>query len=242
MEQFQWSGTAKSFQELRNFFHFPSMRGRRTLSIKSTEFTVQYEIYKDKPKRGLGECWKQLPGAFVPMFLLCQSKEGMKWDDLMLAREIIAPDQKISYYDLKKYADHGFLELRGHRWFIRESRAEIKPITKDHELKSTATEKGRILGIRTFRVELNYCGDPSILWGLCRRLYYRMNGTPLPPIEVIDKKGEIPYLRMIWPQYLRSEIERYLRHHQVVLGEILQTNEKHPLKRDLKKKQHFSFF
>jgi hypothetical protein len=66
--------------------------------------------------------------------------------------------------------------------------------------------------------------DPSILWGLYRRMYHRMRGATLPLIEVINKRGEIPYLRMIWPLPLRGEIEQHLKRDRVVLGAILWTH------------------
>src|SRR5207249_7874514 len=77
------SGTTKSFRQLAGFFGSPDLKGERTLSIESPEFKVRYKIYLEHSKRGMGECWKNLPGAFLPFFLLCQSTEGMRWEDLM---------------------------------------------------------------------------------------------------------------------------------------------------------------
>lgn len=199
------SGTAKSFRELRSFFHSPSLKGDRILSIKSPEFTVQYKIYKDDPKPGMGKCWKNLPGSFLPMFLLCQSIEGMKWEDLVLAKDVIAPNLRFLPYILHKYAHHGFLVQRGHRWLINESRAELRPMESE-------------------RCQLNYCGDPSILWSLYRLMYHKKQDSELPVIDVINRRGEIPYLQMIWPLRLRRELEEYLRHNGVVIGEILWTH------------------
>lgn len=196
------TGTARDFQELGKFFHSPHLNGNRILSVKSPEFTVQYKIYKDDPKHGMGKCWRDLPGTFLPMFLLCQSTEGMKWEDLVLAKDVIAPDLRLSHGLLHKYAHHGFVVQRGHRWFINESRAEIKPASRD-------------------QCQMKYCGDPSVLWGLYRRMYHQMHGTELPFIEVVNNRGEIPYLKATWPLHMRSEIEQYFKHHQVVIGAIL---------------------
>lgn len=204
MEQVK-TGTAKEFRQLRKFFHAPSLKGRRILTVKSPEFTVQYKIYKDDPKPGMGRCWRNLPGAFLPMFLLCQSTEGMKWDDLILAKDMIAPDLRLSPYLLHKYEHHGFLVLRGHRWFINESRVELKQTKHD-------------------RCQMRYCGDPSLLWGLYRRMYHQMRGAELPTIEVVNNRGEIPYLQAAWPLRMRSEIEQYLKNHHVVIGPILWTH------------------
>ncbi len=201
----QVTGTAKSFQELPKFFKPLSMNGNRVLSIRSPEFTVYYKIYKDNPKHGMGKCWKNLPGAFLPWFLLCQSTEGMKWDDLMLAKDAIAPNLRISYRLLCKYADHGLLLQRGRKWEIHESRVVLKPLSGD-------------------RCQMEYCGDPPILWGLYRRMYHEMPNHELPVIDVIDKRGGAPYLQIIWHLSLRSALERYLKKHNVVIGGELWTH------------------
>ncbi len=196
------SGTVSSLQDLPGFFYAPSLKGNRVLSIKSSGFTIQYKIYKDEPKHGMDKCWMNLPGTFLPMFLLCQWVEGMKWEHLVLAKDVIAPHLRLSYYLLRKYADYGFLAQKGHRWFIRESCAELKPM--DHDL-----------------CEMNFCGDPSILWGLYRFMYHQMQGKELPVIAVIDKRNSVPYLQMIWPLILRGELEKYLRRHHVVIRKTL---------------------
>lgn len=198
-------GTARRFQDLRKFFRSPSLKGERVLSVKSSEFTVQYKIYKDDPKPGMGKYWRDLPGAFLPMFLLCQSAEGMKWEDLVLAKDVIAPGLRLSPYLLHKYAHHRFLVQRGHRWFINESRAELKPTNRD-------------------QCQMKYCGDPSVLWGLYRRMYHQMHGAELPFIEIVNTRGEIPYLQATWPLHMRGDIEYYFKHHQVVIGTILWTH------------------
>ncbi|MBI3563014.1 MAG: hypothetical protein HY080_14985 [Gammaproteobacteria bacterium] len=196
------TGSASGLQELGKFFHSPPLKGNRILSVKSPEFTVHYKIYKDDPKRGMGKCWKDLPGAFLPMFLLCQSTEGMKWEDLVLAKDVIAPGLRLSPYLLHKYTHHGFLVQRGHRWFINESRAELRSANRD-------------------QCQMKYCGDPSVLWGLYRRMYHQILGTDLPFIEVVNNRGEIPYLQATWPLHMRGDIEHYFKHHKVVIGAIL---------------------
>ena len=199
------SGIAKSFQELPMLFRSPSLRGDRVLSVRSPEFEVRYKIYMDNPKPGMGKCWQNLPGVFLPWFILCQSTEGMKWDDLMLAKDVIAPNLRISYSLLRKYADQGMLLQRGRKWEIRESRAVLKPLSGD-------------------RCQMEYCGDPSILWGLYRRMYYGIPNCELPVIDIIDKRGGIPYLQIIWHLSLRSALERYLRNHKVVISRQLWTH------------------
>jgi hypothetical protein len=198
------SGTVKSFQELRTFYSASSPKGNMVLAIKSPEFCHHYKIDKVDPKSGMGKCWTNLPGAFYPMFLLCKSTEGLKWEDLLLAKDVIAPNQNQRFlaYVLHKYANHGILVQRGQRWFIGESRAQFLPLDRD-------------------QCHMHYCGDPSILWCLYRRMYHEMKGSELPTIEISDRRGEIPYLKMLWRACFRSELEKYLKHHGVKIGAIL---------------------
>jgi hypothetical protein len=192
------------FAELTGAFKSPDLRGRRTFSIEAAaHICVRFNAeIVDRPSIGLESCWKNLPGAFLPFLLLCQSAIGMKWEDLLLAKDMIAPESSLSPYLLHKYAQHGILLLRGHRWEIRESRAEIVPLDR-----------------RTS--QLKFCGDPSKLWGLYKQLSKNAPNRMLPMIEVTNNKGEVPYLQMDWPQYLRDEIEKYFKHNGVVLGPIL---------------------
>ena len=199
------SGIGKSLKDLDKFCRFPSLKGDRLLSIKSPEFTIPYKISKEEPKEGMGICWKNLPGAFLPWFLLCQSREGMKWDDLMLAKDIIAPNLRISHSLLRKYEDQGLLLQRGHKWEIRQSRVALKRLSDG-------------------RCQMEYCGDPSILWGLYRRMFYESPNNELPIIEIIDRKDGIPYLEINWHQYLLSVLEKYLRNQNVIIVRQLWTH------------------
>lgn len=188
-------GNMRSFTELR--YSTPSLKGERILSVESPEFKGTFKIYKDDPKYGMEKCWKNLPGAFLPWFLLCQPAtgmkcEGMKWDDLMLAKDVIAPNLRFSSYLLRKYADEELLEQKERRWMIKESRATFIPFEQN-------------------KCQLEYCGNPSIIWGLYRLMYHKIPVNQLPIIEIIEKRGVPPYLRMIWNLSLRGDIERYLK-------------------------------
>lgn len=197
-----------NLHQLGEAFKAPDLSGKHVFAVQAmphihAKFDVEL-IHRSW--EAIDDSWKALPGAFLPMFLLCQSTEGMKWEDLVLAKDVIAPRQsQLSEYLLHKYARHGFLVQRGHRWFVNESRAALRSLNND-------------------QIEMNYCGDPSKLWGLYRRMYHRMRGATLPLIEVIDRRGEIPYLRTIWPLPLRGEIEQSLKRDQVILGAILWTH------------------
>lgn len=155
----------------------PNLRGDRLISIKSPNFYIQYKIFLDSSRDGVEKCWENLPGNYILWFVLCQLKEGSKWEELMLIKDIISPKQRISYYMLKKYAEQELIEPHGRRWVIKESRAVIK------------SEKNVFM--------IDYCGDPSILWGLYRCMSYESH-CDLPVIEIIEKRGELPFLRMEW--------------------------------------------
>lgn len=184
------SGTLKTFRELDHYLGSPDLKGDRIFSIQSPEFSVHYKVYMDYPKHGMDKCWKELPGAFLPWFLLCQSHEGMKWDDLILAHEIIAPDLQLSAYPLRKCEKEGLFVQKGRRWVIAESRATVSTLSEGVCL-------------------LQYCGNPSILWGLYRRMSY-IPECWLPIVKVVNRRGEVPYLQMIWEQSCKLPIEEYL--------------------------------
>lgn len=199
IEQVQ-TGTLKSLRELSQFFRSPDLKGQRTFTIESPEFTVSYPVYLEHQKPGMDNCWRNLPGAFLPWFLLCQTQEGMKWDDLLLARDIIAPGLRLSAYLLRKYEKYGLLVQQGVRWKIAESRATLEDVGKE-------------------KCRLDYCGDPSVLWRL-----YRWMSRPdisLPNIEIVNKRGEVPYLRMNWDARLYDEIIYRLQHMNVHIGSSL---------------------
>ncbi len=196
------SGTLKTFKDLDHYLGSPDLKGERVLSIRSQdEFSVAYKVYLDHPKQGMDECWKELPGAFLPWFLLCQSHEGLKWDELMLAHEIIAPDLRLSAYLLRKCEKEGLLIQKGRRWIIAESRATLSTLRGDECL-------------------LQYCGNPSILWGLYRRMSY-IPGCRLPMVKIVNKRGEVPYLQIIWDHNWKSPIEEYLRKKGVSIRHLL---------------------
>lgn len=200
------SGTLKDLRQLGDYFGSVDLKGDHIFSIKSSEFKIDYKIYIEHPKSEIKNCWENLPGAFLPWFLLCQPNQGyqgMKWEDLMLAKDIIAPKERISYYLLRKYEDKGLFILKGHRWMIVESRAVVKEADN--------------------KCLLQYCGDPSILWWLYRRMCHE-NISQLPIVEVINKRRELPYLQMSWERHLRGNIEKYLLKKGVHLGGSLWTH------------------
>lgn len=202
------SGTIKTFKDLPKFLGAPDLRGEHLFSITAREFTHKYKVCLERPKPGMADCWRNLPGAFLPWVLVCQSKEGLKWDDMMLAKEVISPSARLSYYLLRKCEEQGLLIQKGRYWMIGESRAVIQK--QDQALL------------------LHYCGDPSILRGvyrlafeLLRRLNPEIRAPKLPIIEVIDRRGQIPYLSMSWEPRLRDELEKYLRKHGVRISSSL---------------------
>lgn len=208
------SKTSHSFAEVNPLdWERPDLRGQRTISIKAPSlgmnFEERIEVVSSKP--GMDECWKHLPGAFLPWFLLCQSSTGMKWSELLLAKEAIAPQEKeFSESLLRKYAKYGSLEQRGQLWKIAESRAAFKPSAYD-------------------MCPVSFCGDPSVLWGMYRsilisnpelatqRTVWR-SGEPLrslPVIEVVDERRGLPYLLMSWKDDMKHKVQTYLERHSV---------------------------
>jgi hypothetical protein len=197
-------GVYSGFRQMAQAGRSPDLKGERTFSVESPELTVVYKVFVDHEKLGMDECWKDLPGAFLPWFLLCQEKEGTKWEDLLLARDIIDPDRHLFPSLLRKYEKEGFFIRKGERWKIAESRATV-----------TAAEDEKC--------RLDYCGDPSVLWR-----FYRWMSRPrpgirigLPDIEVVNRRGEVPYLSMFWELRLRDEIFQGLKHMNVRVGPSL---------------------
>lgn len=199
--------TLKSLSQLDDAFKSPDLRGDRRISIEAKPHISENMEVRMVAREGeaINRCWDNLPGAFVPMFLLCQSTEGMKWEDLVLAKDVIAPSSRFSPYVLHRYERMGVAVQRGRRWMIRESRAESMPLPGAS-------------------FQLNYCGDPSILWGLYRRMICEIPGDRLPIIEVSDKRGEAAYLTMTWPMQSRGTIEQYLHRNGVAVGGSLWTH------------------
>lgn len=194
------AGTVKGFRQLADFYRPPVLHGKMTLSVQAPGFSERYHIYKDDPKPGMDKCWRDLPGAYLPWFLLCQTQEGMKWEEVLFARDIIAPSLRLSAYLLRKYEKEGFFVQKGVRWKIAESRATVS-------------------GAENNNCRLDYCGDPSVLW----RFYRWMSrpGIGLPKVEVVNKRGEVPYLRMNWNAHLHDEIIHRLQRMNVRIGPSL---------------------
>ena len=176
-------------------------RKKVTVSIISPELGMksEYPIERLLRKDNMNECWQNLPGTFLPWILLAQPSagitEGMKWSDLMLAKEAIAPEQRgFSEPLLRKYAQHGLLEKHGVRWVITESRAVFE-LPVDGECN------------------MQFCGNPAVLWVLFR--YMSDKTSDLPIIEVIHRQGELPFLSMRWKEEQKEIVEKYLKNHTV---------------------------
>jgi len=195
----------RSLEELSGAFKRRDMSGIRTFRFGAPDIPVTHTIELVYKLKEIENCWTHLPGAFLPWFLLCQSNSGMTWEDLVLAKDAIAPSLPLSPYLLRKCASEGLLVQRGQRWSIYESRAVLS------------------LAIRG-EFELRYCGDPSVIWGLYRRMHHENGGRYLPAIDVVNKHGEIPYLLMSWPLRTRPTIDAYLKAHGAVIVKELWTH------------------
>ena len=173
------------------------IRKKVNLSIKAPELGIYFEYAVEilQLKDGMSGCFENLPGKFLPMCLLAQSaigkKGGMKWQDLMLAKEAIAPNYFLNRNLLYEYSNSGLIIHRGHHWMIAESRAKFEsPGDEDFQM--------------------NYCGDPTILWRLFRYVYDKVPAYPLPKVEVIKKIGELPYLLTRWNSEQQKYVLKYL--------------------------------
>jgi hypothetical protein len=186
------TGKATNLRELGKFFEPMDLQGHRILTIEATRLGIRfaYDLWFENPRIEIERCWRALPGNYLLWFLLAQSREGLKWDELALASHVIAPDTKVSYYLLKKYLDVRLIIQRGRCWAIAESRA----ILKAHSPWLT----------------MRFCGDPSILWGLYRKMYHLMKDK-LPPVSIVDQRGEPPFVQIEWPAEANGEIYRYLK-------------------------------
>ena len=173
------------------------------ISVKSPELGIKFDYPVEMlgAKNGTDECWQNLPGAFLPWVLLAQpavgTKEGMRWNDLLLAKDAVMPDQpRFSAYLLRKYAHYGLLEQRGVRWVITESRAAFESAVGGE-------------------CNLLFCGNPAVLWSLFRYMSDKTPGLPLPIVEVINRQRELPFLSMRWKEEQKAPIEKYLKNHAV---------------------------
>lgn len=187
------------------WLNHPQPHKKVSVAIKAPTLGIgfDYQIEMLQPKPGLAGCWQNLPGAFLPLCLLAQPvagmKEGMRWQDLLLAREAIAPYDRASdhhlRYRLREYVNCGLLAQQHHSWVIAESRAVI---TSRNESE--------------FR--LSYCGNPALLWAMFRHLHSQFPDS-LPIVEVVNPRGELPFLQMAWRAAQRAAVLKYLQNRHV---------------------------
>jgi hypothetical protein len=202
-------GVIKDLKDLGKCVQTPVLSGERQLSIQSPEFglSLQYPVVKEKPNQTIDRRWEGLPGKFLPFFLLSQTDEGYDWDDLMIAKEAIAPAEPLfSSRLLRQYEEHGLLIARARKWTIGENRAVINTVND--------------------KIEVDYCGAPPILWNLYRVMQYviaeqKLNSSELPALEVVAKRGALPFLRMAWRASLRRDVEAHFRRRNVCVRSSL---------------------
>ncbi|MGQ0792610.1 MAG: hypothetical protein ACT4NX_00775 [Deltaproteobacteria bacterium] len=201
---------------------FPDIIGKRTISIKAPERGIKFEHKVEilKPQPDLDKCFNNLPGAFLLWFLLEQSNEGMKWEDLLLAKEIIAPTSpKISSPLLSKYAKCGLIQKKGQLWQIAESRACVLERMESGDWN------------------MKFCGKPSALWGLIkdlhefnqrrkqemqrhRKIYVDPKRVPTfnPQnlvVEVVNNYPEPPYLCIKYRENQKDRVMDYLKKNDI---------------------------
>jgi hypothetical protein len=209
---FSKGASLNSFKDLHEAFKLPNLKGDHKIKIQRgstvySEFEFEYVDSIDE----IDQYWKNLPGDYLLMYLLSQSIEGLTWDKFTFAKDVIAPGAKFPAGQKEKYVNSGYLDGRGKTWRIIESRFEIIQLTQNE-------------------IQLNYCGDLSVLWGLYRRLYQlkpfsqtfgNEHDNRLATINIVNQKGLIPpYLRINWPASLTDKISKYLKRHNVIRGDV----------------------
>jgi len=178
----------------------PDQRGSRRLRIVCRELGLDHDygitVVSQRPR--VSSCWKHLPGRLLPWFALCQVETGMRWDELVLAQAVIAPDGRLSYLSLRHYLACGLLSYEGRRWRIAESRAVLRVVSHSS-------------------LEMRYCGDPSHLWSTYRCMLDSYGTEPLPEIQVGGMRGEPPFFLMEWRPTDAARLRLYLRRARVRL-------------------------
>ncbi|MGI0086300.1 MAG: hypothetical protein ACREBQ_14570, partial [Nitrososphaerales archaeon] len=200
------SGKWEQYHEddLRNFWMWRAnkstgvFKGKKSLIVRAPGVGVieQRTLELEKPKPGLDEAWRDLPGRFLPWFVLCQKPQEMTRAEIEHARSAIAPGGEVEYRQLRDYARYGFFRQRGHCWSLVESRAV--PTTS-----------------RIGECELQFCGNPCILWGMFRNMKDRHRTADLPVIEVAKEGAFPPFLRMRWGSESEADVLKYLKTHDV---------------------------
>lgn len=173
-------------------------KGKKSLIVRAPGVGVieQRTLELENPKFGLDEAWSDLPGRFLPWFILCQKPQGMTRAEIEHAQSAIAPESSVNYWQLRDYARYGFFRQRGHFWSVLESRAVLP--------------KSRI-----GECELQFCGNPSILWGMFRNMKDKHRAADLPIIEVAKERAFPPFLRMTWGSECEADVLKYLKTHDV---------------------------
>ncbi len=193
--------TLGSLKELRGIdVRPPDQRGSRRLRVICRDLGLDHDygvtIVSRRPR--VDTCWRRLPGRLLPWFALCQVETGMRWDELLLAQAVIAPQGRLFYPLLKQYLGYGLLSYEGRKWRIAESRA-VMLVTSARSL------------------EMRYCGDPSRLWSTYRYMLDSYDTEPLPEILVGGRRGEPPFFLMEWRPTDAGPLRRHLRREGVRL-------------------------
>jgi len=189
-----------SLRELGTAYKASDLSGMHVFTIDGSPHyraSVRVEILH-RVRHEIDQCWRDLPGAVLPLFLVCQSFDGMKWDELLVAKNVVAPDLALSPHLLRRYEKDGILIQRGNKWQFYKSRAMIDAVGGD-------------------QYRLRYCGDPSTLWGLYR-WHQREQGGDLAIVAVVNERGTVPHMEMIWPDKYRHLHQGFLQKQQVVLN------------------------
>lgn len=166
-----------------------------TIRISSPQWEVHFEYAVDVRSTipGTESAWADLPEAYLPWFLLIQGEDGMTLQEMQLAQRVVSPGIAKRQHEplLKIYQNQGLLQAQEKKWQIAESRAAFQE-----------PPPGDVDWVVWF------CGAPSLLWSLYRRMALLYPGVQWPQIVVY---GKPPVLLSYWKARFVGKVYRYLR-------------------------------
>lgn len=194
----------RSFWQWRANQSAGSHKGKQTLVVKASGIGVIEErtLELESSKQGLDDAWKDLPGSFLPWFVLCQKPSGMTRAEIEHACSVVAAGHEVNYWQLREYARYRYFRQWGRNWSIIESRAVL-----------TNSPTGEC--------EVSFCGNPSILWGMFRNMKDKHRAVSLPKIKVVKERGFPSFVRMDWERGFERDVIKYLRTHHVRIVQSL---------------------
>ena len=184
--------------------YFPVQRlsGSQAVSIHAPNFRRELGFRLEKSIPHLAEAWEDLPGAFLPMVLLCQRIGGMAEAELGFAASVVCARQRFNRRSLAAFERAGIIGKSGRTWRIIDSRAVLRRSASGAYLR--------------------YCGDPALLWGAYRQVLRCRRAVPPPRVNVVwGREVPAPYLSADWPDSTYDDLLKALEAGNVKIGDSL---------------------